>query len=226
MSDILIKLWMNIDNFNYKRVDMMTVDEEDMERLNKSHRRFLFRPITCLVISFIISRSRNKMWARLKEFLYKDRVYNVPKEKPVLRESGKLEAPKVEFTLKSEAERNLEKNSFMALRKKRKFSIEEEITSNMRIEPTVSEEYLKFIPQYKSNIRKLSFFKKYFKKLTDKNIVNKGENFILTTKLIYIPFIIVLFLSTYELAVTYLGLYLKYQPLIDEYFQQNINKNI
>jgi hypothetical protein len=83
MTDILNKLWMNIDNFNYKRVDLVSnITKEDIDRLHQTHRKFIMKPTLFLLATVAFSRNRSKLWMKLKEYLYRDRVFtnNISKE--------------------------------------------------------------------------------------------------------------------------------------------------
>ena len=94
-----------------------------------------------------------------------------------------------------------------------------------RVEPTYSQEYLGFLKKYGTNVKKFAFFKKYAASITGKEkVLHTGENFLLNTKLIYLPFLAILIFSTYDLALTYIGIYFKYQPLIDEYYNYKVSK--
>jgi len=243
MTDILSKLWLNIDNFNYKRIDLITnISQDDIDILNHANKIFLMKPTLFLMATILFSRNRAKIWNKLREFLYKDRVIpqNIVKEKSSdkspLTNNAEINLNKTtadtKFIYIRENSNSDYENRTIKLGKWKRFSKRNHQSDESndiiitRQEPTFSEEYLGFISNQKKNIHKLSGFKIYLKKfLRNKNFVmNKGENFLMNTKLIYLPFVIILLLSAYELLLTYVGLYFKYQPLIDEYCFQKYLK--
>jgi hypothetical protein len=242
MTDILTKLWINIDNFNYKRIDLVSnITEDDIEILHQTHKKFLMKPTLFLVATIAFSRNRTKLWIKLREFLYKDRVF----PENLIKEAASIQNPKIKpaeinpmntanqtkFVYVRENSNSENEGSTIKLRTWKRFSKrnrqtdEEQEIKITRQEPTFSEEYLGFISNHKKNVHKLSGFKILLKKFGNKNFVmNNGENFLLNTKFVYLPFIIILLLSIYELLFTYVGLYFKYQPLIDEYYNQKYLK--
>jgi hypothetical protein len=242
MTEILTKLWINIDNFNYKRIDHITnISQDDLEILNHANRKFLIKPTLCLMVTILFSKNRVKLWNRFREFLYKDRVIpqNFVKETSTAKSSlinnaeinlnnNTKETKFVYVRENSHSEfesRTIKLGKWKRFSKRNQPSDETNEIIMTRQEPTFSEEYLGFISNQKKNIHKLSGFKIFLKKFRNKNFVmNKGENFLMNTKLIYLPFVIILLLSAYELLFTYVGLYFKYQPLIDEYCNQKYLK--
>lgn len=246
MTDIINKLWVNIDNFNYKRIDLVSnISQDDIDRLHKTNKNFLMKPTIFLIATLTISKYRSKLWNKLKEFLYKDRVFpikEISKENESLSKlsnspshfvSNTSQPNEIKFVYVKDNANTYSEESTIKLRTLRRFSKrnknqeEDDIITITRQEPTVSEEYLGFISNHKKSVHKLSSFKSLMKKFADKNVVYiKGESFVLKSKLVYLPFVIVLLLSLYELMITYGALYFKYQPLVDEYYNQQIKSSL
>jgi hypothetical protein len=246
MTELLTNLWMNLDNFNYMKKEIVKVSDNDVEMLRKSRRNAILKPTVCLMLTLMFSRYRGKLWNKLRETLLGDRLVlnQLKKEEEMklnvinaeMKNHQKPAEIKIEYKQNSysvDEENKIAISKSRRLYSRRKKNQEEiENTTNTvkltRTEPTVSEEYLHFLPRYKKNVMKISAYKKFFQKYTGKeDVYNKGEKFILNSRLIYLPFLFVLFISIYDLGLTYIALYFKYQPLVDEYYSQKyLNKNL
>lgn len=238
MNDNLALLWLNIDNFNYKDRNKLAIHKNDVESLRVARRNFLLKPGMCLIFTMIFGKYRNRIWSSTKRYFIgerrKDNIYKQVNTAEHAKESVVIEYRKNENNFDFDESNKIALNNSRSLRSSRKKNENAENTTNInltRTEPTFNEEYLGFMNKYRSNIHKLGMFKKYSSKLTGKEtILNNGENFLLKTKLIYIPFIVFLLLSLYDLTYTYIGCYFKYQPLVDEYYDYKMkkinNKNI
>lgn len=96
---------------------------------------------------------------------------------------------------------------------------EEEVLNIPRKEPMFREEFFSFGKSTKAKSSRLLFFKKYLnRKVDSKNFNAKALDYLVNSKFVYVPFFIFTFLTLFDFGYTTLGLYLKYQPLIDTYF--------
>lgn len=238
MSEILTNLWLNIDNLSYMEKDRVQISQDDIELLAKARRNLIVQPGICLLLTIGFSRYRHKLWRTTKNYFLGDRtmkrklkvVDNIGGDKASSFKSAATDTPiseEVKIEYRYSNSNNYEDSNKIALSQSRKLSARrkssqnEEFMNISRIEPTVSEEHLSFTHKYINSVRRFALLKKLVNKYTKKDSVyHRGENFLLGSKLIYLPFIILLFLSFYDLILTYAGLYIKYQPLIDEYYGQ------
>ena len=243
MSDILTNLYINIDNLNYLE-NPRGIDYNDINLLNTKRRQTLIVPSLCLLSTLLISRFRPKLWSYTKNYFIGNRgrqilpeTENITQVKTNVKEALSVKSDKPVVTNKSnqpvfeevyyesvpikiQGSRNL---------KLKKSEVSSDKTVNLpRKEPSIATEYLSFTknynpsensPENKLKIAKnLSILSKMFG--NSDSFKNKAEDRMLNTKFIYIPFMIVLFSYLYDLAYTYFGLYFKYQPLINEYYDQ------
>lgn len=103
----------------------------------------------------------------------------------------------------------------------------EEVLNLPRTEPMFREEYFSFGKGIRAKASRLVFFKKFLnKKIDRKDFNNKALDFLLNSKLVYVPFFIFTFLTLFDFGYTTFGLYLKYQPLIDTYYSMKSDSRI
>jgi hypothetical protein len=230
MSDILASLWMSIDKFNYQDIDKLTITNYDVNNLIISRRNFVLKPGMCLLVTMIFSRYRSRLWSFAKDyFLGNRRAINIYKSKGEVTNSNMSDKEEVLIEYKNEQTfGDVDESNKFALSNARKLNQrraknEVEFMRITREEPTYSKEYLGFLSRYGQNVKKFNFFKKYTDRFTaQEKVLHSGENFLMKTKLIYLPFLLILIFSTYDLVVNYVGFYFKYQPLIDEFYSQKI----
>ena len=105
---------------------------------------------------------------------------------------------------------------------------EEEETMNIpRQEPMFREEYFTFGRGIRAKASRLLYFKQFLNRKIDRqNFNNKGLDFLVNSKFVYVPFFIFTFLTLFDFGYTSFGLYLKYQPLIDTYYTMKIESRL
>ncbi len=228
-----MSIWVNIERFNYLDKTKTRITKEDIYSMKKARKKVLVNSGVCFILTFAFSKYRHRMWVGLKKYFVKSKIQgNIYKldENNLFLNNNINKNPEITVEYKDrynshehDDSNKLAINSSRRLSSKRnKQILTEEISINETFKPpTYREEYLSSLNRIVPRIQKLIFLKKYSSKLTDQNkILKSGENFLLKTKLIYLPFLIILFMTLYELAITYLALYIKYQPLVDEYYSQ------
>lgn len=96
---------------------------------------------------------------------------------------------------------------------------QEEILNVPRKEPMFREEYFGFGKGVRAKASRLLYFKQFLNLKVDRSSFNnKALDFLVNSKIVYLPFLIFTFLTLFDFGYTTFGLYLKYQPLIDSYF--------
>jgi hypothetical protein len=230
MSDILTYLWLNIDRFSYMDKSKFNINKNDIELLQMTRRNMIIKPGTCLLLTMILSKNRMKIWSKFKNYFVRNRVKKNLDANTITQNTVNISEPppkiKIEYIDQNYDEVNkiLLSSSRKLSSRKKNDSIPTDDTMNLpRTEPTFGEMYLSSFVKYKDHVRKFAKFKK-FTNSNKEYVHNRGQIFLNKTRLIYLPFFIILFLSFYDLVMTYAALYLKYQPLIDEYYEKN-NKN-
>jgi hypothetical protein len=123
-------------------------------------------------------------------------------------------------------------SSSRKLKTRRNFNLNEnEINDDTitltRKEPTFREDFFTFGKSSRMKVGRLLYFKKFLNKNINKeSINNRALGFLLNTKLVYLPFVLFTFITIFDFGYTSFGLYLKYQPLIDAYFNYNMDLNL
>jgi hypothetical protein len=222
MSEILTNLWITIDSFTYP--EEIKINNRDIFMFNKAKRDFIIKPLSILLITALISRNRVQIYNKLKNYLLRGRTFQTVPKKDI----EKLKST----TQKLNNYENIFQDSItvtgsrkLSSRKERLNKVEDEEMKVPLKPPTFSEEYGGFMRKHKEKVHRLSFLKKYFKRGNREDITNKAEHFLLNTKLIYLPFVLILLIYGYDLGLTYLALYLKYQPVVDQYYKYNNEKD-
>jgi len=96
----------------------------------------------------------------------------------------------------------------------------------IRKEPTFREDFFTFGKSSRMKVGKLLYFKKFLNvKIQKESVNNRALGFLLNTRLVYLPFVIFTLITIFDFGYTSLGLYLKYQPLIDAYFNYSMELN-
>lgn len=233
MADILTQLWLNIDSFNYLNPSIVRTSNDDAQLYIKTKRKFWINTSLFLGATFLFSKYRPNLWMRCKNHFLGDRIHklNAIKEQDRLEKTlinDPTQKIKIEYKTSNEdfdGPQNLNLMHSRKLRTRNKNVVDDIVEDTVKIplqNPTFSEEYFGFMKKYRKNVSQLSVYNKFFHNIFNKKEVNeKGENFIMNTKFIYLPFLIFLIFSLYDLAVTYIALYFKYQPIVDEYYRQN-----
>ncbi len=241
MTEAITQLWVNIDKFNYIDRDRLKISKYDVENLKVARKNLLLKPGLCLIATLIFSRYRTKLWSFTKQYFIGNRgSANRYKPSELQAEFNSVNKSKSEEVIieykNSDRFSDIDESNRVAISNSRKLSSrkriltgefsKDEIVNIPRVEPTYSQEYLGFLNKYGESVRKFAFFKSYTNSITGKEkVLESGETFLMKTKLIYIPFVILLIFALYDLGYTYVGVYFKYQPLIDEYYRQKNCKN-
>ncbi len=65
MSDVFTKLWLNIDEFNYKNI---RVEYKDVELYSKAWKDFIIRPTSVFLLTYIFSTKTLEIMEFVKKF--------------------------------------------------------------------------------------------------------------------------------------------------------------
>jgi hypothetical protein len=237
MVDILGNIWLTIDNFSYPK--LYNIDNRDLDMLRKAKFNLIFYPSITFVICFGVSRNRQRLFTIIKKhFLNRDKNFklelenfkmkNTPKEE-ITTQSATIQT-EIQETIQYSSQRNISEIHIFQPRRviDKRDPFKTEIVKDTKNTEPFSEEFGGWLKQYKRSMKQgFSPFKMKFKKRLD----NKEElsvrinKFLYTTKLIYLPFLLMLIVCLKEFGITYFGLYCKYQPLIDRYFENEMAKN-
>jgi hypothetical protein len=243
MTEAITQLWLNIDKFNYMDRERLRISKYDVESLKVARKNLILKPGLCLIVTMIFSRYRTKLWSFTKNYFIGNRSninkYKISDIKTTQSDLNSIKNSKTEEVIiqyrNPDMYSDIDESNKVAISNSRKVSSrrkklngensKDDIVNIPREEPTYSQEYLSFLNKYGSNVRKFAIFKSYTNNITGKEkILESGETFLMKTKLIYIPFLILLIFALYDLGYTYVGIYFKYQPLIDEYYRFKSNK--
>jgi hypothetical protein len=226
MSDIITQLYLNIDKFNYLNSNL-NISKDDIKMLNRSWNDLKYKPTAFLVLTFLVSRNRLKLWNYIKSRVRGDRIVSSTDYKANFAPA--VERPQVstsnhDITLENLNSRIELTNISSRVSKQRREKVEEEKTFLPRRNPTFSEEYFKNAGAYTKNVKDMRLKNTLvnFLRTDRESFINRSEKYLMKTKLIYVPFVMVLMLYFSDFAITSLGLYFKYQPLVDQYYLTNI----
>ena len=231
MAEILTRIWSNIDKFNYKDVNTVKISQEDINIFKKSQKNLIMKPALFFFITFVFSRNRLRIWNSIKKYFMgyrlelNKKLRNIEKlenisenEKTIKFEYKNQEIPETEYyrvpiitsrIVRTKGGKNEKKEETILIKNTKSFSDDHMISSSV----------------YKEKANKLSEIKNYLPDyLKQKKSIVKLEHFLLNTKLVYLPFIFILLYFIYDFSLTNLALYLKLQPIADEYYNQKINK--
>jgi len=243
MSDILTNLYINIDKFSYTD-PVLRLDYNDIELLTSKRKQAVIIPSLFFISTFMFSRSRPKLWAYTKNYFLGNRTRIQEEAIPIIKkEISEVTADKIakpsavsahSTIVNPKYEEVYYKNLEIKITGSRNLKLKKGETKQSddsynlpRKEPSIAKEYLSFTSNYMPKGDQLSMMKKFTKKLGNSDsFKNNAEERLLNTKLIYIPFFLVLISYIYDLAFTYFGLYFKYQPLVNEYYDQKVDKKL
>jgi hypothetical protein len=224
MSDIITKLYLNIDRFNYQGGDI-NISKDDIEMLNTAWWSLKYKPAIFLLGSILISRNRTRLWNYIKDTTRGERVITATSDykanfAPVIEKPFRVDTNNTIEQTYSKIE--LINTSSRKSRRSRE-KLEEEKVVLPRRNPTFSEEYFKNSNVLTKNVKEMRLKNTLIRlfKTDRESFINRSERYFMKTKMIYIPFIIVFMIYFYDFSVISLGLYLKYQPLIDQYYLTN-----
>ncbi len=239
MVDILANIWLTIDNFSYPK--LYNIDTRDLDMLKKAKYNLMFYPSFTFVVCLGISRNRQRLFTIIKKhYLNREKNFKLEMENFKMKNTHKEEISTQSANIQSEIQETIQYNTQRNISEIHMFQprrtidkkdpFKTEIIKDTKNTEPFSEEYGSWIKMYKRGIKQgFSPFKMKFKKRLD----NKEElsvrinKFLCTTKLIYLPFLVMLIVCLKEFGITYFGLYCKYQPLIDRYYENEMaNKKI
>ena len=226
MVDILANIWLNIDSFSYPK--LYNIDARDLETLNTVRFNIIFYPTTTFLICFGLSRNREKIFNLVKKhFLNREKNFKLDLENYKMKDITKEELS-IETINISKKKINMfsTKGDDISIFEPRKV-----VNNRVPYQPQVikdpkrnvdmfTEEYAGWLKSYKNSAKEgLSPFRMMFKNRLDnkEKLSVRINKFLFTTKLIYLPFLIMLIVCFKDLYMTYFGFYCKYQPLIDRY---------
>lgn len=233
MSEILTNIWINIQTFNYLNQDNLAIQNSDIEILKNCRQNFMVKPSLFFILTALLGRYRNTLWVSFKKYfvknkisgnIYKENKNNLDKD-PSLQKTQEIRFERKEINLES----NTDDYNRVAISMSRKISSRrnkdqlQDLKINDFQNPTYREEYLSFFSRFMPKVKRLIYLKKISSKISNQDkVLKNGENYILKSKFIYFPFLIIFIYYLYDLLISYAALYIKFQPLIDEYYEQSL----
>lgn len=230
MSDILTNLWLNIDRFSYKDTNYLKITQDDVRILDKVTRRMIYLPTMTFLMIYALKKYRANLSKSFKRIFLGDK--KLTRTLSDIKVTPKEDVPvtpkeKIVFEYNTHSEINDHNATRLTILESRKISSRKDkynpVTINETFKsPTTRELYFaNSTRNFKESLHKK--FKTPSKFMIERFI--KAKDYLSRTKLIYFPVFIVFVVCLVDVVVAYIGLYFKYQPLVDEYYNQEILKN-
>jgi hypothetical protein len=228
MSDVITQLYLGIDRFSYLGNELK-ISKDDIRVLNKSWNDLKYKPGLFLIFTIAISRNRLLLWNLIKFKIRGDRVALSSADyksnfAPVIERSTQSTVNPNNVAFENTYSSVELTGTSSRVSRRRREKVEDEKVTLPRRNPTFSEEYFKNAGTITKNVKDMRLRNTLVSWLrTDRvSFINRSEKYFMKTRLIYFPFILVFMLYFSDFMITSLGLYFKYQPLVDQYYLNNI----
>lgn len=207
MSDIISKFWLNIEVLQYP--SYMEVNRIDASGLEESSKSYLKKAIVATSLTVLFSVSRGKLIAKAKGKLLKGNK--------VVNDSKTFYQPYDQSVF------NKAEPDYVTMQGGSVSSRGKDESIKVRVNFPEKKQRELFYAGLGKNIEKPkgTLVRKLFRN-DSSDSKQRVENFLVNSRIVYLPLLLLLAGWTYGYAVELVGYYVKYQPLADEFERQRL----